>query len=124
MNELINLLSLNKKGIFVLCVAIIMDIVTGCIKAGIKGQFKSGEFRTGLLKKVLDIVLVVVGFSLDYLLTVNYIGNGVLISLIAMEFYSVLENVGDYIPLPNVLFKALKSLGGDNGNSKNDSPEQ
>lgn len=96
--------------IIVLSLAILLDMISGVIKAGLDGDLKSGEFRKGLLKKVLDYILVVVGVSLDFLLEVDYISLAVLYSLIAMELYSVLENIQNYIPLPESLKNALDLL--------------
>ncbi len=110
MKELIDLLKIGQKGIIVLTIAIVLDMVTGVIKAIMNHDLQSSEFRKGLLKKLLDIVLVVVAYSLDWLLSFNYIGIGVLYFLIAMEFYSVLENVRGYLPLPELLIKVLDML--------------
>ena len=110
MNELIELLKIGQKGIIVLSIAIVLDMVTGVIKAIMNHDLQSSEFRKGLLKKLLDIVLVVVAYSLDWLLSFNYIGISVLYFLIAMEFYSVLENVREYLPLPELLIKILDML--------------
>lgn len=110
MNELIDLLKSGQKGLVVMGVAIILDIVTGVIKATINHNLKSSEFRTGLMKKVLDFILVIVSYSLDWLLSVNYIGIGTLYFIIAMEFYSVLENIRDYMQLPNIIEKVLDQL--------------
>ena len=110
MKELIDLLKIGQKGIIVLSIAIVLDMVTGVIKAIMNHDLQSSEFRKGLLKKLLDIVLVVVAYSLDWLLTFNYIGISVLYFLIAMEFYSVLENVREYLPLPKLLIKILDML--------------
>ena len=109
MNELIELLKIGKKGIIVLSIAIVLDMVTGVIKAIMNHNLQSSEFRKGLLK-LLDIVLVLVAYSLDWLLSFNYIGISVLYFLIAMEFYSVLENVREYLPLPELLIKILDML--------------
>ena len=86
-----------------LTLAIALDMISGCIKAIINKQFKSSEFRTGLLKKVLDYVLYIVGVIVDSTLTLNYVGNAVLTCLIFMELYSVLENLNGVIAIPNVL---------------------
>lgn len=110
MKDLIELLTVNKSGLIVVSIAVILDMLTGVIKACLSHKLSSSEFRTGLLKKVLDYVLIIVGFCLDYLLKVDYVGNAVLYSLIIMEFYSVVENVELYIPLPNALKKVLNSL--------------
>lgn len=113
MNELqalINLLRVNDKGIIVLTVAIMLDMISGCINAGINEKLKSSKFKQGLEKKILDYVLVVVAFMLDWLMSFDYVGTGTLYCLIAMEFYSVLENIQSYIPLPEVLKKVLGQL--------------
>lgn len=110
MNELINLLLQGQKGLIVLSIAIVLDMATGVIRAIINHDLKSSAFRTGLLKKLLDIVLVVVGYSLDWLLSLNYIGVSVLYFLISMEFFSVLENIREYLPLPEVLTNILDLL--------------
>ena len=110
MNELIELLTINKNGLIVVSIAIILDMLTGVIKACLDHKLSSSEFRNGLLKKVLDYVLIIVAFCLDFLLKVNYVGDAVLYSLIIMEFYSVVENVELYIPLPNALKKVMNSL--------------
>lgn len=110
LNGLINILKLNNKGIIVLTVAIVLDMVSGCLNASLKEDLKSKVFKQGLQKKILDYVLVVVAFMLDWLMSLNYVGVGTLYCLIAMEFYSVLENVQDYIPLPTVIKKVLGEL--------------
>lgn len=110
MSEIITLLQLNRKGLFVISLAIVLDIVSGVVKASLNGDLKSANFRTGLMKKVLDYVLIVTAFCLDYLMGVQYIGCATLYSLCAMEFYSVLENVKEYLPLPEALSKALEVL--------------
>ena len=110
MNDLIDLVVINSNGLIVVSIAILLDMLTGVIKACLSHQLSSSEFRTGLLKKVLDYVLIVVAFSLDFLMGTEYLGNAVLYSLILMEFYSVVENVELYIPLPEALKKVLNNL--------------
>lgn len=96
--------------LIIVSIAIILDMLSGVIKASIKKELKSSEFRVGLMKKVLDYILILVSICLDILLEVDYISKTVIYSLIAMEFYSVLENIKEYIPLPSVLEKVLNSL--------------
>lgn len=110
MNDLIDLIVVNTNGLIVVSIAIFLDMLTGVIKACLSHQLSSSEFRTGLLKKILDYVLIVVAFSLDFLMGTEYLGNAVLYSLILMEFYSVVENIELYIPLPEALKKVLSSL--------------
>lgn len=105
-----NLIIENSTPLIVVSVAIVLDMVTGVIKATINHNLKSSEFRIGLMKKVLDYVLIIVGICLDMLLEVDYISKSVMYSLIAMEFYSVIENIRDFIELPSIIEKVLESL--------------
>ena len=110
MKEIEFLLSQNQKALIVVSIAILLDVVSGLIKASLNNTIKSSEFRIGLMKKILDYILIVISFSLDYLLEVNYVGHAVLYSIIAMEFYSVFENINEYIPLPEILKKLVEGL--------------
>ena len=110
MSDLIDLVVVNTDGLIVVSIAILLDMLTGVIKACLSHQLSSSEFRTGLLKKVLDYVLIVVAFCFDFLLQTDYVGNAVLYSIILMEFHSVIENVELYMPLPEPLKKMLNSL--------------
>lgn len=103
--------SLDLKLLPVLLIAMLLDIVTGTLGAFIKKDFKSTVFREGLFKKLLELVLVVVGYLLDYVLTVNYIGTACMILVIGMELYSItLENMADYIELPQWLKDIINKL--------------
>ena len=59
MKELIDLLKIGQKGIIVLTVAIVLDMVTGVIKAIMNHDLQSSEFRKGLLKKLLDMLKII-----------------------------------------------------------------
>ena len=105
-----SLLSLNTSAITVLSVAVLCDIVTGLVKATLKHDLKSSKFKDGLLKKSLDYILVVIGTSLDVLCKTSYISSACIYCLIAMEFYSCLENLREYIPIPPAITAVLDSL--------------
>lgn len=103
--------TLDLKMLPVLLIAMLLDIITGTIGALIKKDFKSTVFREGLFKKLLELVLVVVGYLLDYVLTVSYIGTACMILVIGMELYSiVIENMAEYIDIPKWLKDILEQL--------------
>lgn len=103
--------SLDLKLLPVLMIAMLLDIVTGTIGALIKKDFKSTVFREGLFKKLLEIVLVVVGYLMDYTLSVTYIGMACLIMVIGMELYSIVfENMAEYINIPDWLKKLIEAM--------------
>lgn len=111
--------SLDLKMLPVLLIVMLLDIITGTIGALLKNDFKSTIFREGLFKKLLEIVLVVVGYLLDYTLSVQYIGDACMVLVIGMEMYSiVLENMADYIEIPQWLKDIIESLkNGKSGNT-------
>ena len=109
-DSLQSLLTVNAVGVTVLSVSIVCDIITGLIRAVLNHDVKSSKFKDGLLKKALDYILVVIGTSLDFLCMTNYISGVCIYALIAMEFYSCIENLREYIPIPSALTAVLDSL--------------
>lgn len=110
MENVTKLIQMNEGAIAVMSIAIALDIVTGIIKAVLSHELKSSQFKEGLLKKCYDYILVVIAFCLDYILKVNYVSNATLYCLIAMEFYSCIENLREYVPIPEALSNALDVL--------------
>lgn len=111
---------INKTAITILLLFMLLDIITGVIKAVIQGDVKSSKMRDGLLKKALEIIVGVVGYGVDVLMNTNTIGNVVVMALAGSEGISILENAGTYVPLPSKLKNILEALK-DNGNeNKND----
>lgn len=103
--------NIDLKLLPVLLIVMLLDIISGTIGALIKKDFKSTIFREGLFKKLLELVLVVVGYLLDYTLSVQYIGQACMILVIGMEAYSVvIENMSDYIDIPQWLKDILQQL--------------
>lgn len=105
-----DIITKNQVGLEVMGIFIVLDVITGLIKAVIEKDLQSGVMRTGILKKLLEVILVVVASLLDALLSVNYIANCVSLFLIGMEGLSIIENIGNYIPLPEVLSNTLEAL--------------
>ena len=110
MSEVLTLINTNSSGVAIMSIAILLDIITGIIKAIMEHDLQSSKFKQGLLKKVYDYILVVIAFCLDYMLKVDYVSQTSLYCLIAMEFYSCIENLREYVPIPNALEKALNVL--------------
>lgn len=107
-----NALKLEIMGAF-----IVLDIITGLIKAVINREVQSSKMRTGLLKKLLEMLVIIFACMLDALMTTDYITTACLIFLIAMEGLSIVENIGEYIALPSFIKDLLENLKeqGDNG---------
>lgn len=113
----------------IVCFALIlMDIATGIMKAVYVGDFSSRGLRQGGLRKLSEMVLVILGMGLEYVQTVwgietpfpatSIIGAYIVI----MEIVSILENLGamnkDLLCLIETIKKSLK------GGKESDAPDK
>lgn len=110
MNEILNMIQEERVLIYVLTIVIALDIITGVIKAVIEHDLKSCKFKEGILKKFYDYILCLIGVCLDYVLKVDYACDMCIYAMIAMEMYSCIENLRNYIPVPDGIQKLLQTL--------------
>lgn len=99
---------------------IVLDIVTGIIKAILmrsnkssSGGLNSTSMFKGGVKKVIILILVALGEVIDNILPTEeaFIRTMIVSYYIANESLSILENIGACgIPLPKGLFKVLDAL--------------
>ena len=100
----------------VLIVFMVLDYVTGVLYAFISNQLNSEVGFKGLVKKLMILVVLIIGVMLDRILGT---GNWVFRTLvcyfyIANEGSSLLENVANIgIPIPNKIRNALEQLNKD-----------
>lgn len=100
----------------VLIVFMILDYGTGVLYAFLNNQLNSEVGFKGLVKKMMILVVLIIGVMVDRILGT---GNWVFRTLgayfyIANEGISLLENVGNIgIPIPNKLRNALEQLNKD-----------
>lgn len=125
--------------IFVLLVFMILDYITGLASAWIKCELSSRTGITGIIKKVMYLVLISVGIGADWVISFGLsdigidfeygylIGVLITIWLILNELMSILENIseinGNTYPkfVKNILShikKAIENEAGSN-NEKN-----
>jgi toxin secretion/phage lysis holin len=99
------------------CMAI--DFILGCMIAFVlkkspktdSGAGGSQAMWIGLCRKGVTLLIVFVAYQLDLVLKVNYIRTAVIISFIANEVVSIVENsaiIG--VPMPAALKKAIDIL--------------
>lgn len=69
------------------------DIVTGLIQAIINKNLDSQKMRMGLLHKTLLIIIILLGFTLDFTFNLNFVSRSICIFVIAMEIISIAENM-------------------------------
>lgn len=110
MSELLKMIQEERVLIYVLTIVIVLDIITGVIKAIIEHDLKSCKFKEGILKKFYDYILCLIGVCLDYVLKVDYACDMCVYAMIVMEMYSCIENLRNYIPVPDGIQKLLQTL--------------
>lgn len=114
-----------------LLIFMIIDYLTGLAVAGIfsksmkteTGKLNSAVGFKGICKKCMIFVFVIIGHQLDILMQIDYVQNLVIISFIANELLSIVENAGLMgVPVPAVISKAIDLLNrkesDTDGNSK------
>lgn len=99
--------------IIALVAMVIIDYITGVIKAAVQGKLSSAVGFGGLLKKVAIFLLVAVGVMVDRVIpaTNEAVRSAVIFFYIANEGLSILENAGELgLPLPAALKKSLEKM--------------
>ena len=71
----------------------LLDIVTGYIQAIINKNVDSQKMRTGLLHKVLIIIILIASFIIQFAFNIKYISSFVCVYIVLMEASSILENL-------------------------------
>ena len=95
-----------------LIIAIILDYISGIIKAFNSKQLSSKIGFKGILKKIGILILVMLSVLVDRVSgNTGAIRTLVIYYFVANEGLSILENLGEAgIPIPNAIKKALKVL--------------
>lgn len=103
-----------------LCTVMILDVITGLLKAILlrsekssKGGLSSSSMFKGGLKKICIMLMVALGTLLDSIITPNDVFIRIMIVsyYIANESLSILENIGACgVPLPKALYRICDSL--------------
>ena len=109
--------------LLVLLAVMVLDYITGMVKAGIAGTLNSTRGWQGLLKKLMYAVTVAIAMVADYPLYIGgsqigidmhesaYFGTLVSIWLIINECISILENLSEIgVPMPGFLGRILQRV--------------
>lgn len=92
---------------FALVLFIVLDVISGVIDAYLKHELNSSEMREGLTTKVGIFCLATLSWVLSQLTEFSPIYDSVCMFYVVEEALSIIENLQDYIPIPDVLKKAL-----------------
>ena len=116
---LINLIGKPTDDLIILLVLMTIDLIVGFLISAIwqkstktdSGKLSSKVMFKGIVKKFFTLVIVVIAFQLDKLLTMNVIRHIVIIAFIVEEVLSITENIAiTGIKIPTIITKALDVL--------------
>ena len=74
-------------------VFILVDIISGYVQALINKNVDSKIMREGLLHKFLLILVIVVGYVIQFAFNLNFVAQAITIYICTMELMSFLENL-------------------------------
>lgn len=99
-----------------LLVAIVLDYVSGVIKAYVTKQLSSQIGFRGIIKKVAILIIVMLAVLVDRVTgDTGAIRTLVIYYFVANEGLSIIENLGQTgVPIPQSIKKALKALKKEN----------
>lgn len=104
---------------------VIIDFITGVLKAIEKHSLDSAVMRRGIVKKVLIFVVVAIAVRLQIVFADKIpLREIVIIFYIVNEGLSALENVGTYVNIPEPLRKVLIQLKKSNELKTNDTESE
>jgi toxin secretion/phage lysis holin len=96
-----------------------IDYISGLVVAGVfhastkteTGALESRAGFKGLIKKLMTLLFVLIGYRLDLAVGTTYIKDAVCIAFMANELISIVENAGLMgLPVPSVISNAIDIL--------------
>lgn len=88
----------------------LLDITTGFIKAIDNKTVASHVMKKGIITKALQWVVVTLSHEIALVIPINFdLATYVIYYYFVMEGISILENVSDYLPVPEKLKNILES---------------
>lgn len=104
----------------VLLVLMILDYATGLLKAIHNKKVDSRIGLKGITKKIMIICVIALANMIDIIIkangmTIDYIRDLTIMFYSVNETISILENVGEFIEIPDYIRKVLAQLNGKGG---------
>jgi toxin secretion/phage lysis holin len=99
------------KAIQILLILVVIDYITGMIRAGINKRLDSRIGAKGIYRKMCIFIVIAVAVLIE-----QFIGKPETIHNVVAYFYvvneaiSILENVDEYVPIPEPLRQLLNRL--------------
>lgn len=93
---------------------IVLDVMTGLLKAGVTGNIDSRIGLKGLMKHTTIVLLILIMGIVTRLINVQWVSQSFCLYYILQYIFSILENLDEMgIPFPLWLRNSFKRMGSD-----------
>lgn len=109
MLETIKELLLAQQTILIIVfVAVILDFITGITKAIYQKNIQSEKLRKTIPKIIGYCAVILIAVCLQIVFNIDFITKITCLFIIVIEFISVIENINNYVTIPQFLIKFLE----------------
>lgn len=109
MLETIKELLLAQQNILIIVfVAVILDFITGITKAIYMKNIQSEKLRKTIPKIIGYCAVILIAVCLQIVFNIDFITKIICLFIIVIEFISVIENINNYVTIPQFLIKLLE----------------
>lgn len=102
------LLLAQQTILMIVFVAVILDFVTGITKAIYQKNIQSEKLRKTIPKIIGYCAVILIAVCLQIVFNIDFITKIVCLFIIVIEFISVIENINNYVTIPQFLIKLLE----------------
>lgn len=102
------LLLAQQTILMVVFVAVILDFITGITKAIYQKNIQSEKLRKTIPKIIGYCAVILIAVCLQIVFNIDFITKIICLFIIVIEFISVIENINNYVTIPQFLIKLLE----------------
>lgn len=98
----------NELILLIVLIAVTLDFLTGITKAIYLHNVQSEKLRKTIPKIVGYFAVILISICLQIVFNIDFLVKIICLFIIVIEFISVIENVNEYVTIPNFLIKLLE----------------
>lgn len=102
------LLLAQQTILMIVFVAVILDFITGITKAIYQKNIQSEKLRKTIPKIIGYCAVILIAVCLQIVFNIDFITKIICLFIIVVEFISVIENINNYVTIPQFLIKLLE----------------
>lgn len=112
----------NQIILIVVLASVILDFITGITKAIWQRNIQSEKLRKTIPKIIGYCAIILIAVCVQIVFNIDFLCKIICLFIIVIEFLSVLENIQNYVTIPQFLIKWLENKKDelDNGGSNDE----